>query len=113
MSFGACVRAAIAFAAAVIGVCLGVSTGPSWAGGDGAKLLLFSGGDIWSNGAFTNGGLLWSPGGLDRGGFTLKTVLSGGLYRYHSGALADAQVVGTEYAAQVLPAGVSSVTGSR
>lgn len=103
MRFSGRVGAAIAFAAACFGVCLSISTGPSWAGGDGAQLLLFSGGDLWSNGAFTNGGLLWSPGGLDREGFTLKTVLSGGVYRYHSGALSDAQVVGSEYAAQVLP----------
>jgi hypothetical protein len=99
------VRAAVVLAAALFSGCLCVSAGPAWAGNDGggAQSLLFSGGDIWRNGAFSNGGLLWSPGGLDREGFTLKAMLSGGLYRYNSGALAGDQVVGTEYAAQILP----------
>jgi hypothetical protein len=89
MRCGRRVRAAIILAAAFFAGCLSVSAVPAWAGDDGAQWLLFSGGDIWRNGAFSNGGLLWSPGGLDREGFTLKTVLSGGLYRYNSGALAE------------------------
>lgn len=104
MRCGRRVRAATVLAAAFFASCLSVAAGPARAGDDGGtQWLLFSGGDIWRNGAFSNGGLLWSPGGLDREGFTLKTVLSGGLYRYSSGALAGEQVVGTEYAAQILP----------
>ena len=93
------VRAAIGFAAAFL-VC--VSARPGWAGDDGTDYLLFTGGDIWRNGAFTYGGLLWSPGGLDNEGFTLKAALSGGYYRYYSGAL-GAEVTGREFVAQVLP----------
>jgi len=96
-----CVRAAAAVAAALC-VWLCVCAAPSWAGDDGARYLLFSGGDLWRNGAFTYGGLLWSPGGLDREGFTLKAVMSGGLYRYWSGALGT-EVTGRELAAQLLP----------
>jgi Cellulose biosynthesis protein BcsS len=69
---------------------------------DGARYHLFAGGDIWRNGDFAYGGLLWSPGGLDREGFTLKAVMSGGLYRYDSGA-PGAQVTGREFVAQLLP----------
>jgi hypothetical protein len=103
MCGGRRVRAAIGLAAAFVVWCLCVSAWPSWAGDDGARYLLFTGGDIWRNGAFTYGGLLWSPDGLDREGFTLKTVISGGRYRYNSGALGGAQVVGSEFVAQVLP----------
>jgi Cellulose biosynthesis protein BcsS len=70
-----CVRAAAVLAAAFsVCVCC-VSAAPSWAGDDGAQYLLFTGGDLWRNGAFTYGGLLWSPDGLDREGFTLKAVI--------------------------------------
>ncbi len=75
---------------------------PSWAGDDGAQYLLFTGGDLWRNGAFTYGGRLWSPGGLDRAGFTLKAVMSGGSYHYWSRALGT-DVTGRELVAQVLP----------
>jgi hypothetical protein len=79
-----------------------VAAAPSWAGDDNARYLLFGGGDLWRNGAFTYGGLLWSPDGLDREGFTLKAVMSGGTYRYWSGAL-GAEVTGQELATQILP----------
>ena len=102
MCIGRRVRAAIAVAAAFV-VCLGVSRGPARAGDDGAQFLFFTGGDIWRNGDFAYGGLLWSANGLDREGFTLKTVMSGGLYRYNSGALGNVDVIGREFVAQVLP----------
>lgn len=95
-----CVRAATAVAAAWCVCCVGVSA--ARAAEDAAHFLLFGGSDIWGNGAFTYGGLLWSPGGLDREGFTLKTAISGGSYRYWSGAL-GAEVTGRELVAQVLP----------
>jgi Cellulose biosynthesis protein BcsS len=96
------VRAARALAAAFL-VCVCVSSGRVAASDDGARYLLFAGGDIWRNGDFAYGGLLWSPGGLDREGFTLKAVMSGGLYRYDSGGLGGAQVTGREFVAQLLP----------
>jgi hypothetical protein len=80
-----------------------VFAGPALAGDDGAHFLLFSGTDLWRDGRFMHGGLLWSPGGLDREGFTLRAMISGGLYRYHSGALNDAWVTGTEEEIQALP----------
>ena len=46
--------------------------------------MLFSGRDIWRNGAFAYGGLIVAPSGLDRDGLLLKVLLSGGLYRYHA-----------------------------
>ena len=97
------VSAARIVAAAFLVCCLCVPGGFACAGDDGARFLLFSGADIWSNGDFAYGGLLWSPGGLDREGFTLKAIMSGGMYRYNSGALGDVEVTGRELIAQVLP----------
>ena len=51
----------------------------AWTNDNVARVILFSGGDIWRKGAFAHGGLLWSPQGLDSQGFTLKAVLSGGI----------------------------------
>ncbi|HEY1475921.1 MAG TPA: cellulose biosynthesis protein BcsS [Pseudolabrys sp.] len=95
--------AAIIVAAAFSVCCVCVSAGPIWAGDDGAQFLLFSGADLWRDGRFLHGGLLWSPGGLDREGFTLKLMGSGGVYRYSSGALGNATVIGTEEEGQLLP----------
>jgi hypothetical protein len=89
---------AVAF---LVSVCAAID--PARAFDDGATFLLFSGGDLWRNGDFAYGGLLWSPGGLDHEGFTLKAVMSGGLYRYRSGALGGTEVVGEEFAGQLMP----------
>ena len=89
--------AASVFAAACW-LCSVVSAG---AESPGAKVLLFSGADLWRHGNFLYGGALWSPGGLDREGFTLKTIISGGPYNYLSNALGE--VTGREFVAQVLP----------
>ena len=80
-----------------------VASVPARAFDDGATFLLFSGGDLWRNGDFAYGGLLWSPDGVDHEGFTLKAVMSGGYYRYRSGALGGDQVVGEEFVGQLLP----------
>jgi hypothetical protein len=72
------------------------------AGDGGARFILFSGADLWRNGGFLHGGLLWSPGGLDRDGFTFKAILSGGTYRYSSGALGNAEVKGRELTTQLM-----------
>jgi len=97
------VHAAMALAAALVVCCVGVSGGPVWAGDGAARFVLFSGRDIWLNGAFAYGGLLWSPDGLDREGFTFKALISGGLYRYKAGDLGGERVVGAEFAGQLLP----------
>jgi len=70
---------------------------------DEKTTLFFAGGDLWRHGLFSYGGLLWSPAGLDNQGFTLKILLGGGRYRYISGALGNAAVVGEQDLAFVLP----------
>jgi len=85
------------------------------------RALVFSGRDLWRNGAFAYGGFLLAPGGVDNDGFNLKVVLSGGVYRYASGdfagdppgSLAGWRIVGIETTAQVLPAFASSAAISK
>jgi len=101
MSCGGRVSAAIAFAAAFFVCCLYLSPSPSWAADE--RVLLFSGIDVWYDGAFTHAGALWSPYGLEREGFTLKVMAAGGFYRYRAGALGDVTVVGAEESGQVMP----------
>lgn len=103
MRSGRRVSAAMSFAVTFGFCCVWVSAGPAGAGDDGARFLLFSGADLWRDGRFMHGGVLWSPGGLDRDGFTLQVVISGGQYRYQSGALNNAQVIGTDEEVQLLP----------
>jgi len=67
----------------------------------GAKVLLFSGTDLWRHGSFLYGGVLWSPNGLDQGGFTLKAIASGGSYNYLSNSLCE--VTGRAFVAQIMP----------
>lgn len=97
------VRAAILVAAAflLVGVCL--SAGPSRADDDEPRAMLFSGRDIWRNGAFAYSGLLLAPGGFEQDGFMLKLLLSGGAYRYVSDNLGGVTVIGVETLAQILP----------
>jgi hypothetical protein len=64
------------------------------------RFLFFSGVDLWSNGGFGHGGLLWSPAGLDHEGFTLKTLLGAGTYKYHTGAT---EVTGMQFLGAVMP----------
>lgn len=103
MHGGRRVRAAVCIAAAfmVSGVC--VSVRPSPADEDEAHTILFSGRDVWRNGAFLYGGFLYAPGGFKQDGFMLKLMLSGGLYRYYAGSLGGAKVIGAEWLAQILP----------
>ena len=68
-----------------------------------AQTMLFSGRDIWRNGAFAYGGFVYAPGGLDQDGLLLKILLSGGLYRYDAENLGGVRVIGTEWLAQILP----------
>jgi hypothetical protein len=94
-------RAATVVAAASLFVCIAYA-GASAEGG-GANWLIFSGADLWRKGGFLHGGFLYSPAGLDREGFTFKLLLSGGAYRYLSGALGNTEVRGRELTAQFLP----------
>jgi hypothetical protein len=63
--------------------------------------ILFSGRDLWRNGAFAYGGMLAAPSGFDDDGLLLKLVISSGLYRYNSGFLGE-EVIGAEWLAQAL-----------
>jgi hypothetical protein len=69
---------------------------------DDPRIMLFSGRDIWRNGAFAHGGFIIAPSGLDQDGLLLKIMLSGGLYRYDAQNLGE-HVVGAEWLTQVLP----------
>jgi len=96
-----CAAASVA-AAFVCFICL--ATGRAWAGDDDvAHAILFSGRDLWRNGAFAYGGMLYAPDGVEQDGLWFKLLLSGGLYRYSAGSLAGQQVIGMEELAQVLP----------
>ena len=99
--------AAVAVAAFIS--CVFVMAGVASAGEDeDAQTMLFSGRDLWRNGAFAYGGFVYAPGGLDQDGLLLKILLSGGLYRYDATNLGGERVIGTEWLAQVLPGGGSS-----
>jgi hypothetical protein len=71
--------------------------------GQDPTFLFFSGSNLWRDGSFLHGGFLWSPGGLDHDGLIFKATTSGGVYRYRSGALGDAQVYGRESGFVVAP----------
>lgn len=94
--------AVIAVAAFIL--CVFLVAGAASASEDEAEqTMLFSGRDIWRNGAFAYGGFVHAPGGLDQDGVLLKVLLSGGLYRYDAANLGGARVTGAEWVAQVLP----------
>lgn len=98
------VWAAVRSAAALCLCCVCVPLGSARANDfDDPRIMLFSGRDIWRNGAFAYGGLIVAPSGLDRGGLLLKVLLSGGLYRYHAQTLGGERVVGAEWLTNILP----------
>jgi hypothetical protein len=98
------VHAAASAAAASIVCCACVFGGFAWASDDeDATIILFSGRDLWRNGAFAYGGLLVAPGGFEDDGLMFKLVLSGGLYRYNAGDLGGQEVIGSEITGQILP----------
>ena len=57
-------------------------------------LLFFAGTDVWRHGFSLHGGVVWSANGADRDGFVFKLLAAGGAYRFHSGALGNAEVTG-------------------
>lgn len=97
------VRWVVATAVAVAGVILSsVPGGAGTAAANAPTFLLFGGTDLWRYGDFLYGGTLWSPGGLDVSGFTLKLLVNGGRYSYHSGDL-HATIDGTMLSGAALP----------
>jgi hypothetical protein len=66
-------------AAAALLVCiLRAACVPAWANDDDPHAILFSGRDIWLNGAFAHGGFLFAPSGLDQDGLLLKILFQAG-----------------------------------
>ena len=95
-------------AAGVLAAVLNVSVGSTWAGPDpagrdDAHFLLSASTDLWRHGGFASGGVLWASEGLDREGFVLKLTFGGGVYRYHSGALGNAEVTGRQWSGSLMP----------
>jgi hypothetical protein len=86
-------------AAALLLLCVAAGAGED----EDATTIMFSGRDIWRNGAFAYGGFLTAPGGFNDDGVMLKLLLSGGLYRYNAGDLGGDEVVGQEWLMQILP----------
>lgn len=104
MSLRGRVCAATSVAAAFIVCCVCGASCNALAGDDldDPTVILFSGRDIWRNGAFAYGGFLTAPGGFEQDGLMLKVLLSGGAYRYTAQSL-GADVIGAETVVQVLP----------
>ena len=104
MAWGRRVHAAASAAAASVFCCVFMTTVPTRADDiEDARAIIFSGRDVWLNGAFLNGGVLWSPTALEADGLLFKFLLSGGLYRYDAGDLGGERVVGQELMVQILP----------
>jgi hypothetical protein len=54
-----------------------------------ARIVLFSGRDLWHHCGFAHGGLVFVQNGFDQDGLLLKLLLSGGLYRYRASVPGD------------------------
>lgn len=104
MRRGTGVAAAAFLAAIFLTCCFCVFVSPARADDDDDEkhFLLFSGRDIWRNGAFMHGGVLWAPKGFEQDGLLLKVMFSGGVYRYLSGSGGE-RIYGVENTVQVLP----------
>ena len=95
---------ATVIAGVALSVCLVCASFVSaWAGeDDDPHAMLFSGRDLWLNGAFAHGGFLFAPSGLDQGGLLLKILFASGLYRYDAKNFGGERVIGAEGLAHVL-----------
>jgi len=95
---------ATAIALATFVFCLGAVTGRARDGDDeDARIMLFSGRDIWRHGGFAHGGFVFAPNGFDQDGLLLKPLLSGGFYRYRASDPGDRHVIGFDVLSQALP----------
>jgi hypothetical protein len=98
------VYATVVTVAAFFFCCVWAVTGRAWAGdNEDARVMLFSGRDLWRNGIFVYGGLVFAPGGLEQDGLLLKVLLSGGAYRYRAENLGGERITGLEALTQLLP----------
>ncbi|MGA9034500.1 MAG: cellulose biosynthesis protein BcsS [Pseudolabrys sp.] len=104
------VYATVVTVAAFFFCCVWVVTGRAWAGdNEDARVMLFSGRDIWRNGIFVYGGLVFAPGGLEQDGLLLKVLLSGGAYRYRAETSAASASPASRLSRNCCPAGGSNV----
>jgi len=92
----------IAVAFLVGAVCLPGGRSLAGADDDEARVLLFSGRDIWRNGAFVHTGVLAAPGGFEQDGLMLKLLMGGGVYRYNAGSLSGERVIGVTWMHQAM-----------
>ena len=68
------------------------------------RASLFSGRDLWRNGAFVYGGFVLAPSGFDQDGLLLKLLSSGGMYRYEASNHGNnPRISGIQLLSQVLP----------
>jgi hypothetical protein len=95
-----CVGAAIVVAAALTCVC---AAGADMDAREQARVLVFSGTDLWRQGSFLYGGTVWAPFGLDSDGIAVKLLTTRGVYSYRSGALGNADVFAVMNAAALMP----------
>jgi hypothetical protein len=96
------VAVAIVLAAALAGIDCALAD-PAEDGQDAAHFLIFSGADLWRQGNFLYGGTVWAPFALDADGPVVKLITTRGFYRYRSGTLGNADVIGTMNAVAVMP----------
>src|SRR6266480_1694311 len=102
MSLGrrVCATAIAVVVLLVCSICKSIVT--AWASEDeDSHVMLFSGRDLWRNGAFAHGGFLFAPSGLDQDGLLLKILFAGGIYMYDAKNLGE-RVIGAEGLAHVL-----------
>lgn len=103
MKYGGRVCAAMLVAAVFVVCSLCGSSQVAIAGeDDDPTVIIFSGRDIWRNGAFAYGGFITAPGGFEQDGLMLKVLLSAGVYRYTSQGLGE-DVIGAEGLTRVTP----------
>lgn len=93
---------AIMLAATLAGIDCALAD-PAEDGQEAAHFLIFSGADLWRQGNFLYGGTVWAPFALDADGPVVKLITTRGFYRYRSGALGNADVIGTMNAVAVMP----------
>jgi hypothetical protein len=95
---------ATAIVVAMFVFCLSAVTGRARDGDDeDARIILFSGRDLWRHGGFVHRGIVFAPSGFDHDGLLLKLLFSGGIYRYRASDLGDRHVFGVGVMSQVLP----------
>jgi hypothetical protein len=84
--------------------CVWVVAGRAWAGDDeDARVMLFSGHDLWRHGVFGYSGVVFAPGGFEQDGLLLKILLSNSLYLQDADNLRGVRATGVELLTQVLP----------